>query len=219
MKAIKLVSGGVDSYIMSQTIEGQNVFIDIGQPYAHEEEKALEDLGVEFDVIRVKAPTTFSGDMYIPNRNLTLASLICMYFIPDRIYLAGVKDDICLDEGKEEYGLMSNLLSRYATKQVQIISPFWDKTKGQIVAEFKNKQALKKTFSCYAPIRGGKPCGNCPACLRRTIALESNGIESGVELSREIIESTFRKIKLYEKDFRERFTQYCKKKKKDYVLR
>ena len=217
MNAVKLVSGGIDSYIMSQTIEGRNVFIDIGQPYASEEENALHELGLDFDVVRIYAPAKFGGDMYIPNRNLTLASIICMYYNPDKIYLAGVRDDICLDEGQEEYKRMSEILSRYAGKPVQVISPFFNKTKGQIIAEYDNKEALKKTFSCYSPVNG-KPCGNCPACLRRTIALESNGIDSGVELSREIIQSYLDKINKNDWDLNKRLINHLLK-ERGYVLR
>ena len=191
MNAIKLISGGIDSYILSRSVEGANLYIDIGQRYAEEEKEALKRLGVEFELLTIRGKS-LGEDFFIPNRNLTFAALASMYYHPSIIYMGGVKDDISADESRREYRAMSAILSRQSLRNVKVISPFWRYTKDEIVQNFPYKEELKWTFSCYTPI-DGKPCGDCPACLRRTIALETNGIDSGVVLSHRILEQ-------YEKD-------------------
>ena len=209
MKVVKLVSGGVDSYILSQEIDGINLYIDFGQPYAKEEMSALDKLGVKYEVIKIDGGRV-NADIFIPDRNLTLACLAAMLYQPDVVYMAGLKDDNCSDKNETEFGIMSDIVSRYANKRIEIRSPYWQKTKGDIVREFTYKDRLRNTFSCYTP-KNGKPCGNCPACLRRTIALETNGVDSGVELSREILKEYASKIHKYDADRISRFFIYLRK--------
>lgn len=184
---VKLSSGGVDSYILSQLYDGINVYVDFGQPYVKQELSALKKLGVEYDLIKVSSKFECGEDSYINDRNLFLASLICLVYAPDEIMLGGTKDDCYADNTPGEYKRIEKLVSRYCVHPVKVVSPFWDKGKADIVREFDNKESLKNTFSCYHPIKG-KPCGNCIACLRRTIALENNGVDSGVKLTDEVIE-------------------------------
>jgi hypothetical protein len=40
---------------------------------------------------------------------------------------------------------------------------------------WKNVERLLDTWACYTPLEG-QPCGNCPACFRRFVALKLNGI-------------------------------------------
>lgn len=214
MKRVKLVSGGIDSYIMSQEYEGENVYIDFGQPYSEEERAALDRLGVDYETIVISKPGAAFGNIYIPDRNLALACIAEMYYGADEIYMAGLKDDNCADKTEAEFEIMSATVSRYAGKQARIISPYWSKTKGDIIAEFRgDKQKLTDTFSCYKP-HDGKPCGDCPACLRRVIALETNGIDSGISLSDRIIDEYLRKIHTYDADRISRFFIYLKRRKK-----
>lgn len=206
---VKLVSGGVDSYIMSQEIDGINVYVDFGQPYAAEETRALHRLGVKFDIVKV-SNSEMIEDGYIPCRNLFLASLVEMLYKADNIYLAGLKDDNCIDKTESEFATISDIISRYSGKRVNVTSPYWQKTKGDIIQSFAKKEHLSKTFSCYTPV-DGKPCGDCPACLRRTIALETNGIDSGVILSDRILREYLSKIHTYDSDRISRFFIYLRK--------
>ncbi|MBQ7257550.1 MAG: 7-cyano-7-deazaguanine synthase [Abditibacteriota bacterium] len=57
-----------------------------------------------------------------------------------------------------------------------------------------------KPFSCYTPI-DGKPCGDCDACFRRVVALESNGIKTGIEISKRLKDSYMRDLHNYNKDY------------------
>ena len=212
MNVIKLVSGGIDSYIMSQQFEGKNVYIDFGQKYAEQEKTALDKLGVEYDVIKFECGFK-NNDIYINNRNLCLASIVAMTYSPDKIYIAGLKDDNCIDKTEFEFKVMSDTISRYCTKSIAIESPYWHKTKADIIQEFKEKEKLIDTFSCYNP-KKDRACGDCPACLRRVIALETCGVNTGVELSDRIINEYISKIHNYDSDRMSRFFIYLSKRKK-----
>lgn len=183
---VKLVSGGVDSYIVSQEFDGLNVYVDFGQPYVKEELETLKKLNVEFDLIKIDSKFDSGEDSYINDRNLFLASLICLVYAPDEIMLGGTKDDCYADNTPKEYKKIEKLVSRYCSHPVKVVSPFWKKSKPDIVREFAKKEELKNTFSCYHP-KNSKPCGDCIACLRRAIALENNGVDSGVKISDDVI--------------------------------
>lgn len=213
---VNLVSGGIDSYIMSQEYHGTNVYVDFGQQYKNEEISALKNLGVDFDIIKLTSKFQMNG-IFVNNRNLTLASVVSMVYSPDEIFMAGLKDDNCIDKTESEFERMSEIISRYSIKPVKVISPYWHKTKGDIIAGFKDKQSLLKTFSCYNPINS-KPCGNCPACLRKVIALETNGVNTGIKLSDNIIKEYLQKIHKYDQDRISRFFIYLNKISKVYAV-
>lgn len=213
MKTVKLVSGGIDSYIMSQQYEGINLYIDFGQKYAAYEKYALKKLGVDFKEIKIDSEVKFdSGDIYISDRNLTLCCIASMLYEPDLILLAGLKDDNCKDKTEEAFKEMSDIISKFAKKEVKVMSPYFDITKGQLIQSFTDKEKLKDTFSCYYPKANGEQCGNCPACLRKKIALETNGVKCDYELSNEIVDEYLKKIHIYEPDRVNRFYEWYLKK-------
>lgn len=218
MKVVKLVSGGIDSSIMAKEYKGINLYVDFGQKYAKEEIEALKKQKIKIDIIKINSKNKIKNNIYIPDRNLFLATIAEMYYNADIIMMAGLKDDNCVDKNKTEFKLMSHIISRYANKEVKVISPYWNKTKGQLIQEYKgDKKFLLKTFSCYNP-KNNKPCGNCPACLRKVIALETNNIETGIKLSNNIINKYIKKIYKYDNDRISRFFFYIKKYKKVYAI-
>ena len=172
---IKLVSGGLDSFIMSKLVPGKNVYVDFGQAYANEEVKALKKLGCKHELISIKGVKVDTSG-FIPDRNLFLASLIALAYQPDTIYIAGVKDDISSDESPEAFEKISETITSFSSQKIRVLSPFFGKSKSQVVAEYPVKEELKKTFSCYSPI-DGLNCRECKACLRYSIALETNGVK------------------------------------------
>lgn len=193
VKNVKLVSGGVDSYILSQEVEGMNLFINFGQKYANEELAALKKLGVDFEVITLP-PIPPTDEIFIPSRNLMLATIAVIYYNADNVFLACLADGdpTMLDIQKEGLEEMSNILSKFSNREIKVSSPYFELTKNQLVGKFNDKEKLKDTFSCYFPV-DGKPCGDCKGCLTRNIALETNGIKSNVELS-ERMKKEFDKI-------------------------
>lgn len=216
MNRVKLVSGGVDSFIMSQQFEGKNVYVDFGQNYTKEEQQSLKDLGVDFETIKVDSIFK-ETEIFINCRNLCLACLIAMTYNADEIYMAGLKDDNCVDKTEVEFDLMSRIISRYCNHPVKVISPYWNMTKGELVQSYPDKKRLLKTFSCYNP-QNGKPCCDCPACLRRIIALETNFVDTGLELSDRVLKEYMSKIHTYDQDRISRFMFYLQKRKKIYAV-
>lgn len=210
METVKLVSGGIDSYIMSQEYDGLNVYIDFGQKYADFEKHALDKLQVPYEIIDIKSSFK-ETDIYIPNRNLTFASLITTIYNPHTIMIAGLKDDNCIDKNINAFENMSRILSDYTDHPVTVYSPYSFITKGQLIQNFKDKEKLVHTFSCYNPNKNGTPCGNCPACLRKAVALDTNGIDCGFNLSETIINEYLSKIHQYDSDRISRFFFYLNK--------
>lgn len=217
MNIVKLVSGGIDSYIMSQEYDGINVYIDFGQKYAQYEKKALQQLQVQFEEINIKSSFK-EKNFFIPDRNLTFATLIAMIYQPDVIMMAGLIDDNCVDKNPEAFKKMSDIISEYAGKKIIITSPYFNKTKGQLIQNFKHKEKLIYTFSCYTPNSDGSHCGNCPACLRKAIALETNGISCNYTLTNKIINEYLLKIHTYNQDRISRFFFYLNKYKPIYAI-
>lgn len=213
-KDIKLISGGIDSFIMAKQFpNGKNIYVDFGQPYKDAELAALVNLGVNFEIIRIEHQQRVGDNIYIPDRNLAMASVIAMIYNPERIFMAGLRDDNCVDKTPAEFERISALLSRYANHPIEVISPYWNKSKGEIIEEFCREfpgEILKETFSCYSPKTNLTPCGDCPACLRRVIALETNGIKTGLTLSDRIIREYLSKIYRYDSDRVSRFFIYLK---------
>lgn len=175
---VALISGGLDSTILALQIpSAKRVYIDYGQEYRAEEERAVQRVFDVYEKIVVSTSTELK-DIFIPNRNLTFASLVATYYNPDIIYMAGLRDDYVVDKTPEAFRRMSAIISDFCQKEVKVISPFWHLTKGEIVEQFLKQGGdpaiLNNTYSCYKGVRGG--CGDCPACFRHFVALESNGI-------------------------------------------
>ena len=194
---VKLVSGGIDSYILSQEVEGINLFVDFGQKYASEELNALKKLGVDFEVVTLP-PIPPTDDIFIPSRNLMLATIAVIYYNADNVFLACLKDGdpTMLDSKKEGFEEMSRILSNFSNREIKVSSPYIDLTKVELVGKFGKKEKLKDTFSCFFPV-DGKPCGDCKGCLIRNIALEKNGVKSNVKLSERMTKEFNEKIDNY----------------------
>lgn len=199
MKETVLISGGLDSTILAfQKKDAIRLFIDYGQDYKKEEERAIKEIFGEYEKIKVETAKRFEN-IFIPNRNLTLASLAATYYNPDVIYMAGLKDDYVVDKTPEAFKKMSEILSEFCDKKIEVISPFWYMTKGEMVERYLRNggdpSILTKVYSCYKGIQGG--CNDCPACFRRFAALESNGIPQA-KPSWRITEEYLRKIHKYD---------------------
>ena len=215
-KRVILVSGGVDStlawdyynYHSSEEWHNIPVFIDYGQPYARTERATVLDIfGSRVDMIEVPIITE-SHDRdkpFVPARNMTLASIVASRYAPDEIIMAGLKDDVVVDKNPKAFEMMSGILSQFSEKFIMVLSPFWHLTKGQVVEEFLksggDRKLLKKTFSCYSG--GAEHCNDCPACFRRFVSLQSNGIDVDPPSMR-IVEKYLREIHTYDIDRRNR---------------
>lgn len=217
MKNVMLVSGGLDSTIMLMEAafkkkDCELLYVRCGERYERAEEAHLRkflakyNIPYEFYVYDISnRRNDYAG--FVPNRNLTLASIACTALGADTVYLAGVMDDNAVDKNPFAYSLMSGVLSKFAQKTIRVESPYSDVTKGQLVERFLRnpyvsketaQQILLDTYSCYEG--ENSPCGCCPACFRKYVALESNGISSGITLQKAIIKTYIGKLHTYCKD-------------------
>jgi 7-cyano-7-deazaguanine synthase in queuosine biosynthesis len=195
-KEVLCVSGGVDSTIAFFYLnKPQPIYFKLNHKYERKEMNCLKKLEKKIDGFTplyedsLKLGRFEWGDntphpAYIPLRNLFLAMLASMY--GERIYIVGVKGDRVEDKSPEAYKVMSfaiNFIKKPIEKKVEILSPFWEMSKGEVVKWFVNnygkeyaKDILYTSVSCYDDKTLGQ-CGRCNSCFRKWIGLEVGGIE------------------------------------------
>jgi 7-cyano-7-deazaguanine synthase len=87
----------------------------------------------------------------------------------------------CRPEFIEAYQRMANLATRAGVEgrtRLAIHTPLIQLTKAQIVMLGRELGVpFGMTHSCYDPLPGGGPCGQCDACLLRRKGFEEAGIE------------------------------------------
>ena len=119
---------------------------------------------------------------YVPFRNGLFASVATSIAISNEasfVYLGIHRDDVAGDAypdcSKEFYKAMNKAIVYGSGNTVQLVAPFVDCTKADIVKKgVELKVPFEKTWSCYKG--GDKPCGKCGTCLDRQKAFEANGV-------------------------------------------
>ncbi len=173
-KPVLLASGGIDSYITWHYLEKpQVIFVDYDQPYINIERQAIHKLYdnvVEIKISGLKPLT----DIYVPARNLMLASLALRH--SNLIAMGGVKDEICRDKSPKAFKTMSAVLTMFNKTEVTVYSPIWHMTKSDAVKWYIDSgldiNNLHDTVSCYS----SDLCNNCESCFRRFVALAVNDV-------------------------------------------
>jgi 7-cyano-7-deazaguanine synthase len=126
---------------------------------------------------------------YVPARNTIFLSfalawaevLACsdIFIGVNALDYSGYPD--CRPEYIEAYERMANLATRAGvegTMRLKIHAPLMHLNKAQIVKLGADLGlAFGLTHSCYDPAPGGRPCGQCDACLLRRKGFEEAGIE------------------------------------------
>jgi 7-cyano-7-deazaguanine synthase len=178
---ILLFSGGIDSYVAYHFLgKPQTLYFDLNGMYSAKELEVVKFLIPETIVERCISFKDREDPIsaYVPYRNLHLALLANKY--DDTIVIAGVKDDRVNDKNSKIFIQFSNLMSEMMGRPINVVSPFWDMTKDEVVKWFLSsggtKEELLCTISCYSPERTELYCGKCPACFRKWCALATNGI-------------------------------------------
>jgi len=214
MKKIFLVSGGLDSFLAWELhAEKKDValFVDYGQKYAKKEYAAVKVLYPVFEYLKINK-SIIEKNTYIANRNLLLAIIAVSYFDADEVVIAGLKDDNCADKNTIAFNDMSIILTNFSQKRIKITSPFFNLTKGQIIEQYVergfDKKKLLQTISCYSKENGR--CGNCPACVRWFVALESNNIKTGLQISNKMQNLYLFKADKYDIDRKNRLIKTLK---------
>lgn len=184
-KEILLFGGGLDSFPAWHFLgKPAALYVDSGHYGRRQEIAAVRALAASQQMnleisneLDLTARATRQGDL-IPFRNVLFAILAA--YRADVIWCIGVKGDHTADKSPQAFARMSEFLTAFAERPIRIDSPFWDKTKTDVVAWYLGTglpvDALLQTFSCATPGTAFEHCGRCPSCLRRWIALINNGI-------------------------------------------
>jgi 7-cyano-7-deazaguanine synthase len=199
---ILLFSGGIDSYIAWHFLgKPDTLYFNLNTAYSDREQIVVKDLIpttiIETDTIDFSIREE-QYTAYVPYRNLHLALLANKY--SDTIVIAGLKDDKVNDKNKIVFRKFSTLMSNMTGRNIQVVSPFWDMTKEQVVRWYLQNGGtaikLLSTFSCYS-FEDTNYCGRCAACFRKWCALKANDIHDigffDNRIMRDYYESALRK--------------------------
>lgn len=193
-----LYSGGLDSFIMYEYAKAKHptynikcVYYDIGHPYAEKEMKALPDF-VEIrklDWLNVEDNTTgkggLSGNIFIPGRNMLLATAAACQFLPKVIWMGALAGETHEQSTDKNYKFLEHI----NTTLKYVLRPYYEyavddfNTYPSVTFPFADEKWSKKDIVNYAlsigisPDRlmktssclsGGKGnCGKCVVCFRR----------------------------------------------------
>lgn len=119
---------------------------------------------------------------YVPFRNglfLSTAASLAILRNCKEIYYGAHSDDAAgsayPDCSQKFHESMNQAIYEGSGKQVQIIAPFVDKTKADVVCEgIRLNVPYELTWSCYEG--KNEPCHRCGTCIDRERAFEANGI-------------------------------------------
>lgn len=204
MNILILYSGGLDSLIMKRYAEVNYpdatvtcVFYNIGQEYAHKEIAALPDfviqrelpwLNVDFDGQTKTASKegSASGNIYIPGRNMLLATAAACMYLPDQIWmgaLQGETHDEATDKNGTFLAKMNDTLGYVLSpfkRNIKVRFPLADAGMNKLravkwaVHNGVTEQQIKISSSCLSGEDGN--CGKCVVCLRRWGIFKQLGI-------------------------------------------
>lgn len=195
MKAVVLLSGGIDSTVVlySALDQGYNVTalsFDYGQRHAYELECAariaahrnVPHIVQSLALSHVKSPlldreATKKGNMYVPARNtlfLSYALALCESIAAPHIFIGANADDFsgypdCRPDYIRAFQRVANLAG--VQQGYEIRAPLINLNKQEIVLKGHALGVdFDMTSSCYAPV-DGVACGICDACELRERAL------------------------------------------------
>ncbi len=208
MKVVILYSGGLDSFIMKKYADSKGydvtlVHYDIGQPYSKKEDEAIKNSGYSVDVRKIdwlrseseiKSKTGTVGNIMIPGRNLVLATLAASTYLPDQIWMGGLKGEDhvrATDKNKkfitETNKLWSYVYSPYNTIP-KLVFPLVENNWGKFEAvkwaydsHNATQEEILKTSSCLNN-SDTKNCGSCVVCCRRKYIFMQLGFSEPMEV-------------------------------------
>lgn len=177
-RKVLLYSGGMDSFIISKLWKPDvKLYIDYGIP-----QNEMEKMRLPNDVIVKKIELAEymqdDGLNTIPLRNLLFATIAVNY--GEEIAIGGLSSDLHYDKKPEFAALCTKLFNSVLEKErkaknVQIVIPFANYTKTQLVFEYLKDggtvdEIEKFSWSCHTP-KNGKPCQKCQACKAKRKAI------------------------------------------------
>lgn len=201
MRHLVLYSGGPDSFIghafvrdvMSRasgpdaTVEP--VYVPLAHRYQRQEEVAVMETLPDTRILRVLGGlgSLEEDDAYIPNRNAFLvlaASTLVQGKEMATIWLTAQKDEMSIPDRSMPFMASMGRLFTSLGQNIQVFTPFPDMDKVSMFQWYRSRRLdldlLRATHSCYRPSE--LPCGNCPACIRRFIAMRAIGVSEDHEM-------------------------------------
>jgi 7-cyano-7-deazaguanine synthase in queuosine biosynthesis len=189
-KVVILYSGGLDSFAMRQMATYKDtdyiyLYFDIGQEYALKEMAVLpadviirtvDWLGYGLNELKGKEGSS-SGNIFIPGRNGTLASLAASIYTPDEIWmgaLLGETHDGSTDKNYEFLKRINHLFAymyrdfeRTPVVRFPLADAGMDKWNvvDYLLGEGITPKEIMATSSCLSGTL--TPCGHCVVCCRR----------------------------------------------------
>jgi 7-cyano-7-deazaguanine synthase in queuosine biosynthesis len=178
MAQIILLSGGLDSMISYRLFypRATPVFVDTSSIYTtHDHTCALSIAGV--DLVTLKAPALAERfDGVVPHRNAVLLSFVANRMGAHQIIVSAPRGELIWDQQPAFHRAMEKVL-----RGVEILNPLRSLTKTQAVALLLQQYGhtwaqhhVSRTRSCYSDT--GHQCGQCPACVKRWVSLQNNGL-------------------------------------------
>jgi len=195
MKLVTLVSGGIDSTLMSVLAKEQGfdlfpLFINYGQLalkyewqsclYNHSKHNLhkpkkvdlvgfgkLLHSGLTDGKLRVKE------DAFLPGRNSLFLLVACSYAyqIGSKNVSIGLLNDkfkLFPDQSKEFIQVIQNFINFEMNYDVKVLTPLMEFNKAEVIELAKLKK-INRTYSCHSG--KSKPCGKCISCLEIENAL------------------------------------------------
>jgi len=186
-KTVLLYSGGMDSYIISKLKDFDTLlYIDINSRYSKTELEIIKQQNIPNLVIDSRlnlGDMEHSTNFIVPARNLFF--IIIATYYGDKITMGALSGDRSSDKDIP-FSQYSQTLLQHIYKEswwcdgreIEILLPFKNHTKKQIIEEYLNKgfdikDLIYKSFSCYSPTENGQPCGVCKPCLRKWMSLRT----------------------------------------------
>lgn len=190
MKALVLLSGGLDSAVLAASLQAQGhdvlgLGVHYGQAHARElvhAQRVADALGVPFTYASLPGlggllPSSLTGgatSKVVPNRNTILTSLAVGYASAQgcEAVALGVNASDARDFYDCRPPYVALLRGMAEANGVELWAPFLGSRKAQ-VAELGQRLGVPMhlTRSCYR--NAPQPCGDCDACADRDLALQA----------------------------------------------
>jgi len=202
-KIVILYSGGLDSFIMKKLADSLGyettlVHYDIGQEYSEKEMNAIKYSKFDVDIRTVdwlksasntksKDGNVGAGNIFIPGRNMVLASLAASTDLPDEVWMGGLKgedhstatdkNNVFINKTNELWSYVYSPFSTVPKLVFPLLEREWGKYEAVEWLYKTNKTEISdiiQTSSCLKNTKE-KNCGTCIVCCRRYFIFKQLG--------------------------------------------
>jgi 7-cyano-7-deazaguanine synthase len=176
--SVVLCSGGLDSTTIATDLIAREeavelCFVDFGQPAVQAERRSVEKLCERLNMSRVEvgvAGLAMPAVGEIAARNLLLISITAALRPQAEMIFIGIHAGTGYRDCSPAFvKLMQQVLDFHTDGTCQLVAPFVDWSKGDVVAFARQlDMPLNLTHSCET---SDVPCGKCRSCIDRSVLL------------------------------------------------